>query len=110
MPFSTLGEVSMQYTLRPTLALCLKFVILVMTMALSYGQTARATLTGVITDPSGAVMANVEITAKHVETGATLVGTTSSTGNYTIAQLPVGLYEVSVEQPGFKTFRREGMT
>jgi hypothetical protein len=76
----------------------------------SFGQTARATLTGVVTDPTGAVMPDVSVVARHVDTGATMVGTTSSTGNYAIQQLPVGLYEVTVEREGFKTFRRGGMT
>jgi hypothetical protein len=80
------------------------------TAALTYGQTALATLTGVVTDPTGAVVANAPVRATHVDTGTVISGTTSQTGLYTIPQLPVGRYEVTVTQPGFKTFRREGLT
>ena len=76
----------------------------------SYAQTARATLTGVVTDPTGAVVANVPVKATHVETGTTIIGTTSDTGNYSIPQLPVGAYEITVQQPGFKAFHRTGLT
>lgn len=89
-----------------------RFVFLLTTIAagLSYGQTGRATLTGVVTDPTGAVVANVPVKAVHVETGTTMIGTTTDTGNYTIGQMPIGAYEVTVEQPGFKKFQRTGLT
>jgi hypothetical protein len=72
-------------------------------------QTGLATLTGTITDQSSAVIPNAVVRARHVDTGATLTGTASATGYYLIAQMPIGRYEVSVEQAGFKTFRRAGM-
>lgn len=96
-------------TPRPCIALRLIALFLIGS-AITYGQTGLATLTGLIADPSGAVMANVAVNALHVETGANTVGTTSATGNYTIPQLQVGQYVVTVEQAGFKTFRREGLT
>lgn len=77
---------------------------------LSMGQTGLATLTGTVTDQTGAVLANATINAKHVGTGTALTGTSSATGNYTISQMPIGLYEIVVEQAGFKTYRREGLT
>src|SRR5580698_9184626 len=73
-------------------------------------QSDRATITGTVTDPAGAVVANAPIQAKNVETGVVYPGATSSTGNYTIAQLPVGTYEISVSVPGFKKYVRENLT
>src|SRR5580698_9635599 len=73
-------------------------------------QSDRATITGTVTDPTGAVVANAPIQAKHIETGVVYPGATSTTGNYTIAQLPVGTYEVSVAVPGFKKYVRENLT
>jgi len=87
-----------------------RFLCLLTTVAaaLSYGQTGRATLTGIVTDPTGAVVANVPVKAVQVDTGTTVIGVTTETGNYTIAQMPIGPYEVTVEQPGFKKFKRPG--
>ncbi|MEP6962340.1 MAG: carboxypeptidase-like regulatory domain-containing protein, partial [Acidobacteriota bacterium] len=62
-----------------------------------FGQTGLATLTGTVTDPSGAILANVTVSALHVDTGTVLGGATSSTGSYTIAQMPIGRYSITVE-------------
>src|SRR5437868_946313 len=75
-----------------------------------FSQTGLASLTGTITDQSGAVAANVPVKAVHIETGTVLASTTSATGNYSITQMPIGRYEITVEAPGFKTFHREGVT
>ena len=86
------------------------FLLFTTACAVSYAQTAAGTLTGLVTDPAGAVIANLPIVATHIGTGARIIGTTSQTGNYTIAQMPVGRYVVTLEQSGFKTFRRENVT
>jgi Carboxypeptidase regulatory-like domain len=69
-------------------------------------QTDRGTLTGVITDPAGAVVANAAIELRGVETGMVYPAVTSATGNYTFSQLPVGTYELTVAIPGFKKLTR----
>ena len=74
-----------------------------------FGQTAAGTLTGIVTDPSGAVLSGVSVTATHVDTGTKIIGTTSQTGNYTIPQMPVGRYLITVGQTGFKNFRQENV-
>ena len=84
--------------------------VLMAAPALMFGQTAAGTLTGIVTDPSGSVIANVPVTATHVDTGTKIVGTTSQTGNYTLPQLPVGRYVITVAQTGFKSFRQENVT
>ncbi|MBP1609219.1 MAG: hypothetical protein H6Q04_1454, partial [Acidobacteria bacterium] len=53
-------------------------------------QSDRGTITGTVTDPAGAMIPNVPIEAKNTETGAVYQTVSSATGNYTIAQLPVG--------------------
>jgi hypothetical protein len=75
-----------------------------------YAQTGLATVTGTVTDQTGAVVAGATITATQVATGATTQVATSETGNYNIPQLRVGEYEITVEHPGFKTFKRAGLT
>lgn len=74
------------------------------------GQTGNGTITGTIADPGGAVVANAAVEAKQVDTGAVFAAVSTPTGNYTIAQLPIGTYEVSVSVAGFKKFVRTGIT
>jgi hypothetical protein len=75
-----------------------------------FAQTGLATLTGTVTDQTGAVVPNVPVKAVHLDTGTVLSGVTSATGNYTISQMPIGRYQITVEATGFKTFRREGIS
>jgi hypothetical protein len=75
----------------------------------AWAQTDRGTITGTIADPAGAVVANAGVEARNVATGAVYAVASSTTGNYTVAQLPAGLYEVSVTVPGFKRFVRGGL-
>jgi hypothetical protein len=73
-------------------------------------QSDRGTITGTVSDPAGAVVANAAVEIKNVETGAVYQAGTSATGNYTLAQLPAGQYELSVTVPGFKKFVRKNVT
>jgi hypothetical protein len=73
-------------------------------------QGERGTITGTVGDPAGAVVAAAAVQAKHVETGTVYNTTTTTTGNYTLGQLPVGEYEISVAVPGFKKYTRSGLT
>lgn len=66
-------------------------------------------LNGTVTDPSGAVVANAKISAKNVATGFLREGTTSAAGLYSLTQLPVGSYDLTVEAPGFKTAHIPGL-
>src|SRR6185369_3915761 len=73
-------------------------------------QTFRGTILGTVTDPNGAVVAGATITVKNTSTGLERTTTTDSEGNYTVAELPVGPYEVRVEQPGFTTLLVSNVT
>src|SRR5438874_297547 len=72
------------------------------TAGLIWAQTDRGTITGSVTDPSGAVIVGAKVTATNTATRAGIETTTTSAGNYTIPVLQVGTYEVTVEQTGFK--------
>jgi Carboxypeptidase regulatory-like domain len=74
-----------------------------------YGQSDRGTITGAISDSSGAVVPSAPIEAKNVETGAVYRAAGSSTGNYTLTQLPTGTYEITVAVPGFKSYVRQNL-
>src|SRR5215472_5480261 len=73
-------------------------------------QSDRGTITGTIIDPTGAVVASAPVEIRNVETGAVYQAGTSATGNYTLAQLPAGQYELSVTVPGFKKYVRKSVT
>src|SRR5215469_4526323 len=83
---------------------------LTVTMSGVFAQSDRGTITGTIVDPAGAVVANAAVEARNSATGVAYQAATTSTGNYTIAQLPVGTYEISATVPGFKTYVRQGIT
>ena len=76
----------------------------------AFSQSDRGTITGTISDPAGAVVAGAAIEAKNEATGVTYQAASTATGNYTIVQLPAGVYDVSVTVPGFKKYTRSGIT
>ena len=75
----------------------------------AFAQSDRGTITGTVSDPAGAVVAAAAIEARNVATGAIYQTLSSGTGNYTIAQLPAGNYELTVTVMGFKKFIRAGL-
>jgi hypothetical protein len=83
-------------------------VLLAMLVVLGYAnstqaQEVTATITGTITDPSGAAIPGATVTAKSVERGTTFKDVSNDSGIYRIPQLPVGNYELRVEKDGFQT-------
>src|SRR2546427_155597 len=69
-----------------------------------YGQTAAATITGTVSDPAGAVVASAPIMVKNLENGEVFTSATSDTGNYTVPQLPIGDYDLTITVAGFKVY------
>lgn len=65
-------------------------------------QVQNASLAGLITDPTGAVVRSAAVTAKNSATNAVYTQQSDATGYYLFASLPIGVYLVSVEQAGFK--------
>jgi len=74
-----------------------------------WGQGNLGTITGTVTDPSGAAVPNAAVTSVNVATGISTKVESSSTGNYSIPLLQAGTYQVSVEAPGFKKFVAPGV-
>src|SRR6516164_5946661 len=74
-----------------------------------FAQSDRGTITGTVSDPAGAVIASASVEARNTDTGAVYQAASSATGNYTIAELPVGNYELTVTMPGFKKLARPGL-
>src|SRR5438067_3061559 len=67
-------------------------------------QTSSSSITGTVTDASGAVVANARVEAKNEETGLVYNSVTTSTGNYSFPSLTPGRYTITVRQPGFRTY------
>src|SRR5712691_6243739 len=83
------------------LLLTLAFVLGLHSAALA--QTGAASITGLLTDQSGAAAAGVTVTATNLATSVAYTAVSNSTGNYTITSVPVGTYVVKAELTGFKT-------
>ena len=73
-------------------------------------QTFRGTILGTVTDPSGAVVAGAKVTVKNTGTGLERSTETSGDGSYSLPELPIGAYNVTVTQSGFQTFVATGVT
>jgi hypothetical protein len=67
-------------------------------------QSMRATLTGRVTDPTGAIVPNAKIVVTDTQTGAKTIVTSNNAGVYTALFLPPGTYSIQVTRAGFKTF------
>src|ERR1051326_5009211 len=70
-------------------------------------QLPTATILGEVKDSTGAVIPGASIAAKNVETGLTRTGISAEDGSYRFSALPVGSYEVEVEQIGRASWRGE---
>jgi hypothetical protein len=68
-----------------------------------------ASISGTVTDPSGAVVAGASVTATNVETGIATSLTTNAQGFYSFQSLPLGNYTISVQQSGFKGYSQTGL-
>ncbi|MGB8986750.1 MAG: carboxypeptidase regulatory-like domain-containing protein, partial [Candidatus Sulfotelmatobacter sp.] len=73
-------------------------------------QTFRGTILGTATDPSGAVIAGAQVTVKNVATGLERTTETSADGSYSLPELPIGTYTVTVTLTGFQTFAANNVT
>jgi hypothetical protein len=76
----------------------------------SFAQTNRATITGTVTDSSGAVLPGVSVSATNVDTGVTTPTVTNNDGIYRIPNLFPGNYAVHFEKQGFKSEDRPNTT
>ncbi len=76
---------------------------------LAYGQVGRATLTGIVSDPSGSLVVGAKVTAMNINTGGIYPAVTNDAGSYNIPALPVGEYSLTVAVSGFREFVQKGI-
>lgn len=82
---------------------CLTLLLLASLCPMQLKAQALSGITGVVTDQTGAVVAEAKITATNVSTGVKSFAITSSAGTYTITDLNPGTYTVTFEAAGFQT-------
>jgi hypothetical protein len=84
--------------------LLLSLIILSLSAA-SLAQELAATLTGTVTDASGALVSGATVVVHSIDTGADIrTVTTGGSGSFNITNLPAGRYTVTVNNAGFQTF------
>jgi hypothetical protein len=82
--------------------LVLRLCVALLLVAPVHAQKTTGTIRGLVTDPSGAVMANVEVLVHNNATGSSRTVATNAEGEYVAAELPVGTYAISVKAPNFR--------
>jgi hypothetical protein len=86
---------------RRIISLLMLAAMLTSSIAVSYAQTATATIVGTVLDPQGGVVANATVVARNVDTGIERTTQSTSEGLYRFGNLPPGVYDVSVDAKGF---------
>src|SRR5260370_2180633 len=88
--------------MEPRLSEMTLLFVFVLCAASAFAQsTNTATLTGVVTDPTQAVVPDAKITVTRAATGTTREARTSARAEYRVVLLPPGQYHISVPKPGF---------
>ncbi|MFY9689121.1 MAG: carboxypeptidase regulatory-like domain-containing protein [Candidatus Acidiferrales bacterium] len=85
------------------------FLALILLLAAGARAQVSASVTGQVTDPSGAAIAGASVTARNVDTGAARDVVADGEGRYVVAALPVGDYEIHASKQGFKEEVRSGI-
>ena len=91
---------------QPSTALCFFLLVLVAVTGAfqcAWSQEVTASITGTVTDPSGAAVTGAAVTATSEERGQSYTAVSNDSGLYRIAQLPVGTYSLKVEKSGFSS-------
>lgn len=75
----------------------------VLLMALAKGQSANGTISGIVTDPSGAVIVGAEVIVENAATNVQYTTKSNNEGIYVVPDLPPGPYRIQIANIGFKT-------
>src|SRR5437764_5878206 len=90
--------------------MALKACLLLVVAGMAAAQTYTATVRGVVTDASGAVVAGAAVTLHNIEQNRSWTYATNPNGEYVLVQVPPGSYSLTVKAAGFKTYQRTGLT
>ena len=89
--------------------LVIVLVALVAMAVPAFAQNSHGSISGQVTDPTGAIIPKAQVTVTDTDTGAVLQVVTTSGGFYTAPELAPGPYKVTVDAKGFKTYVRTGI-
>jgi hypothetical protein len=84
--------------------------LVVLSAALALAQSERGTITGAVTDASGAVVPSADVIITNRATNIAIHATTNNDGEFTVPNLPPGTYNVRVEKQGFRAAQENGLT
>lgn len=88
----------------------IRIIILIVSIAATLlAQSPQASISGVVSDPQGAVIPGVDVTATEVATGAKTATRTNQSGFYSLRPLPIGDYTVAASQQGFHNYLQRGI-
>ena len=87
----------------------LSLVALLLLLPAARAQLYTGSVTGVVTDPSGAAVASAKVSLVDQDKGYSFNATTDSEGRYLLRSIPPGTYRITVEAQGFQTQRQEGI-
>ncbi len=80
-------------------------ILVVLSLAVAVnGQTFRGAINGTVTDPSGGVVPNAQVKATESATGLDHSTVTTSEGQFSFQDIPLGFYKVTVTATGFPTY------
>lgn len=85
-------------------------LVLILVLGSAFAQSDRASITGTVTDSTGAVVPGVQVTATNDGTQVKTSVKTNSLGIYNILNLPIGQYTLVFAKEGFSTYERKGVT
>ena len=85
------------------------FGIAFLLLTSAFAQSDRGTITGTVADPLAAMIPGAKVVARNVDTGVSSETSTTETGNFTLASLPSGRYEIIVDAGGFKKVIQPGV-
>src|ERR1035437_8465350 len=105
---STAGRSGSGMAVAGLIALVIFSLLLIPTGA--FAQEFRATISGSITDATGAVVPGASITVTETQSGTINRTTSDNAGQYVVPFLPPGNYAISVTKKGFETLTRAGIT
>src|ERR1051326_2730063 len=83
--------------------------LLLFLSTLVFGQAFTGSISGLVTDPTGAVVADAVITVTDISKNTNYRATSNATGFYVVSQLPPSTYRVTAEQAGFRRFMLDAL-